>query len=251
KAIENDIREQATTAAERQLEANPQRGILIASGEGWHPGVIGIVAGRLKDRFHLPSIVIGWGADLGPVAKGSARSVKGVNIGDAIAAAANEGVILSGGGHAMAGGLSCDPDQIDALDAWMCAHMEQFKTERVAARELTIDTLLAPGAATADLVDEIAKIGPFGAGAPEPVFAIRNVRCVGARRIGANHIKFSGEDETGRVECLAWRMADEPLGEAAVSGARLHLAGRLKLNTWNGRRGVQFEVIDAAMADEA
>ena len=251
KAIENDILEQATTAAERQLEANPQRGILIASGEGWHPGVIGIVAGRLKDRFHLPSIVIGWGADLGPVAKGSARSVKGVNIGDAIAAAANEGVILSGGGHAMAGGLSCDPDQIDALDAWMCAHMEQFKTERVAARELTIDTLLAPGAATADLVDEIAKIGPFGAGAPEPVFAIRNVRCVGARRIGANHIKFSGEDETGRVECLAWRMADESLGEAAISGARLHLAGRLKLNTWNGRRGVQFEVIDAAMADEA
>lgn len=251
KAIEADILAQATASAERQLEEDPDRGILIAGGEGWHPGVIGIVAGRLKDRFHLPSIILGWGADLGPVAKGSARSVHGVNIGDAIAAAASEGIILGGGGHAMAGGLSCLPGQIEALDAWMCAHMDQFKTERVAARELSIDVLLAPGAITPDLFDEIAKIGPFGVGAPEPVFAIRNIRCVGARRIGTNHLKFSAEDETGSIDCLAWRMADEPMGEAAIAGHRLHLAGRLKTDTWNGRRRVQFEVIDAALADEA
>ena len=251
KAIEADILTQATASAERQLEENPDRGILIAGGEGWHPGVIGIVAGRLKDRFHLPSIVIGWGAELGPVAKGSARSVPGVNIGDAIAAAATEGVILSGGGHAMAGGLSCAPEQIRELDTWMCAHMDQFKTAPIAARELSIDVLLAPGAATPELFDEVARIGPFGAGAPEPVFAIRNVRAVGARRIGTNHLKFSAEDETGRVECLACRMADEPLGAAAINGSRLHLAGRLKTDTWNGRRRVQFEVMDAALVDDA
>lgn len=248
KAIEQDILEAATAHAQRQLDANPQRGVLIAGGEGWHPGVIGIVAGRLKDRFHLPSIVIGWGDGLGPVAKGSARSVTGVNIGDAIAAAAREGVILSGGGHAMAGGLSCNPDQIPALDEWMCAHMHQFGEERAAAKGLTIDTLIAPGAATPDLVETVARLGPFGAGATEPIFGIRDVRCTGARRIGTNHIKFTAEDETGRLDCVAWRMADEPLGEAAIAGARLHLAGRLKLDTWNGRRQVQFEVMDGALA---
>ena len=248
KAIEQDILDAATAHAERQLEANPERGVLIAGGEGWHPGVIGIVAGRLKDKFHLPSIVIGWGDGLGPVAKGSARSVTGVNIGDAIAAAAREGVILSGGGHAMAGGLSCEPGQIAALDEWMCSHMHQFAEERAAAKGLMIDTLVAPGAATPELVETLATLGPFGAGAPEPVFAMRDVRCVGARRIGTNHIKFSAEDETGRIDCVAWRMADAPLGEAAIAGARLHLAGRLKLDTWNGRRRVQFEVTDAAEA---
>lgn len=248
KAIEQDILDAATAHAERQLEANPDRGVLIAGGEGWHPGVIGIVAGRLKDKFHLPSIVIGWGDGLGPVAKGSARSVSGVNIGDAIAAAAREGVILSGGGHAMAGGLSCEPEQIEALDDWMCAHMHQFGEERAAAKGLMIDTLVAPGAASPDLVETIATLGPFGAGAPEPIFAMRDVRCVGARRIGTNHIKFTAEDETGRIDCVAWRMADAPLGEAAIAGARLHLAGRLKLDTWNGRRRVQFEVMDGAEA---
>lgn len=248
KAIEADILASATAAAEAQLAANRERGVIIASGEGWHPGVIGIVAGRLKDKFHLPTIVIGWGEGLGPVAKGSARSVKGVNIGDAIAAAAKEGVILSGGGHAMAGGLSCAPEQVAALDAWMVAHMDAFASERVAARELPIDTLLAPGAATPELFDQIMKIGPFGAGAPEPVFALRDVRAMSARRIGTNHIKFTAEDETGRVECLAWRQADEPIGEAAIAGHRLHLAGRLKCDEWNGRRRVQFEVIDAAIA---
>ncbi|MEN0078883.1 MAG: single-stranded-DNA-specific exonuclease RecJ [Pseudomonadota bacterium] len=249
KALEAEIVAEATAAAKRQLNANGGRGVLVVGGEGWHPGVIGIVAGRLKDRFLLPTIVIGWGADLGPVAKGSARSVPGVNIGDAIAAAASEGILISGGGHAMAGGLSCEPGQIEALDAWMCAHMDRFKPQRRAARALAVDGLLLPAAVTIELADQVASLGPFGADAPEPVFALQDVRCVGARRIGANHIKFSAEDETGRVECLAWRQADEALGEAALAGRRVHLAGRLKADAWNGRRRVQFEVIDSAHSE--
>ena len=249
KAIEQAILEAATAQAERQIAAEPDCGILIASGEGWHPGVIGIVAGRLKDRFHLPAIVIGWGEGLGPVAKGSARSVTGVNIGDAIAAAAKAGVILSGGGHAMAGGLSCEPEQIDGLRDWMAAHMAEFAAERVAARELEIDTLVAPGAANLALCENIDRIGPFGAGARQPVLGFRDLRIVNARRIGTNHLKFQAEDETGRIECVAWRMADEPVGEAALAGARLHLAGRLKADEWNGRRRVQLEIIDAALVE--
>ena len=194
KAVEASILDQAIMQAEKALEKTPDRGVLIASGEGWHPGVIGIVAGRLKDRFHLPSIVIGWGKGLGPVAKGSGRSVTGVNIGDAIAAAARDGVILSGGGHAMAGGLSLEPDQLGAFDDWMVAHMAQFTAERAAALELAIDAILAPGAASPELVDRVAEIGPFGAGSPEPVFALQSVQISYARQVGANHWKFTVED---------------------------------------------------------
>jgi single-stranded-DNA-specific exonuclease len=247
RAVEAAIQEEATAQAERALAANPDRGILIAAGEGWHPGVIGIVAGRLKDRFHLPTIIIGWGEGLGPVAKGSGRSVTGVNLGDAISAAAREGVILSGGGHAMAGGLSLEPHQIPAFDAWMVAHMAEFKAERDAALDLHIDAVLSPGSATTTLYDQVAALGPFGTGAPEPVFAMTDVMPTGVRRIGANHLRFTAENNTGRIECIAWRVADEPLGDLFRTGQRLGLAGRLKSDQWNGRRRVQFEILDASM----
>ncbi len=248
KAVEQAILEEATGQAQRALDADPERGILVAYGEGWHPGVIGIVAGRLKDRFHLPSVVIGWGAGLGPVAKGSARSVRGVNVGAAIAAAAKEGVILSGGGHAMAGGLSLQPDQVDTFDAWMCDHMAAFVAERVAARALEVDAVVAPGAATPALVEQVAGIGPFGAGAPEPVFALCDVEVQGARRIGANHLRFTATDTTGRLACIAWRQGDTELGEAVLRGGRMHVCGRLKIDTWNGRGSAEMDVIDATPA---
>lgn len=247
RAVEAAIQEEATAQAERALAANPDRGILIAAGEGWHPGVIGIVAGRLKDRFHLPTIIIGWGEGLGPVAKGSGRSVTGVNLGDAISAAAREGVILSGGGHAMAGGLSLEPHQIPAFDAWMVAHMAEFKAERDAALDLHIDAVLSPGSATTALYDQVAALGPFGTGAPEPVFAMTDVMPTGVRRIGANHLRFTAENNTGRIECIAWRVADEPLGDLLRTGQRIGLAGRLKSDQWNGRRRVQLEILDASM----
>lgn len=248
KAVENAILEQASVEAEKQMEANPETGILIAAGEGWHPGVIGIVAGRLKDRFHLPSIVIGWGQGLGPVAKGSARSVRGVNIGDAISAAAKEGVILSGGGHAMAGGLSLEPEQLPGLKDWMQAHMSEFREERAAAKELSIDALLAPSQVTPETFDLIQTIGPFGQGAPEPVFGLRDVTITHTRPIGENHLKLTVEDSGARIEALVWRCLGTPLGDALLQRGRVHLAGRLKDNVWNGRRTAQIDVIDAAAA---
>ena len=248
KAVEAAILEQASVEAQKQIEANPDTGILIAAGEGWHPGVIGIVAGRLKDRFHLPSIVIGWGQGLGPVAKGSARSVRGVNIGEAISAAAKEGVILSGGGHAMAGGLSLEPAQLPGLKDWMQAHMSEFREERAAARELTVDALLAPSQVTPETFDLVQTIGPFGQGAPEPVFALRDVEITYTRPIGENHLKLTVEDAGARVEALVWRCMGTPLGDALMQRGRVHLAGRLKDNVWNGRRTAQIDVIDAAAA---
>ncbi|MEM1037203.1 MAG: single-stranded-DNA-specific exonuclease RecJ [Pseudomonadota bacterium] len=248
KAVENAILEQATVEAEKALQADPDTGILIAAGEGWHPGVIGIVAGRLKDRFHLPSIVIGWGEGLGPVAKGSARSVRGVNIGDAIAAAARDGVIMSGGGHAMAGGLSLQPEQLPGLRDWMAVHMNQFVDERAAAKELTVDAVLSTSQVTPEMCDRIASIGPFGQSAPEPVFALKDVEITHVRAIGENHLKLTLEDAAGRIEALVWRCVGTPLGDALLQRGRVHVAGRLKDNDWNGRRTAQFEVIDAVAA---
>lgn len=248
KAVESAILDQASVEAQKQLDANPDSGVLIAAGEGWHPGVIGIVAGRLKDRFHLPAIVIGWGQGLGPVAKGSARSVRGVNIGDAISAAAKAGIILSGGGHAMAGGLSLEPDQLDGLKTWMQDHMAEFREERAAAKELGIDAMLAPSQVTTETYDLVQTISPFGQGAPEPVFAIQNVEITHARQIGENHLKLTVEDAGARIDALVWRCIGTPLGDALLQRGKVHLAGRLKDNVWNGRRTAQFEVIDAAAA---
>ncbi|MEL6858340.1 MAG: single-stranded-DNA-specific exonuclease RecJ [Pseudomonadota bacterium] len=248
KAVESAILEQATVEAQKQLDADPDTGILIAGGEGWHPGVIGIVAGRLKDRFHLPAIVIGWGQGLGPVAKGSARSVRGVNIGDAIAAAAKAGIVISGGGHAMAGGLSLNPDQLPALKDWMQTHMAEFREERAAAKELVIDALLAPSQVTTETYDAIQTLGPFGQAAPEPVFGIRDVEITHTRAIGENHLKVTVESAGARIDALVWRCVGTPLGDALLQRGRVHLAGRLKDNVWNGRRSAQFELIDAAAA---
>ena len=219
---------------------------LVAGGEGWHPGVIGIVAGRLKDKFHLPSVVIGWGEGLGPVAKGSARSVRGVNIGDAISEAARQGLILSGGGHAMAGGLSLKPDQLTEFSDWLNQHLKDKTQNILAARELTIDALISPGGATVELCDAVDSIGPFGAGAPQPVFAMLETTVSGSRIIGENHMKFFAEDSSGRVECVAWRAVGTPLGDAIRTSERLHIVGRLKVNEWQGRQRVQMDIIDAA-----
>ena len=246
KAIEAAILEEATAQAERALAKRPDMTALVAGGEGWHPGVIGIVAGRLKDKFHLPSVVIGWGEGLGPVAKGSARSVRGVNIGDAISEAARQGLILSGGGHAMAGGLSLKPDQLTEFSDWLNLYLKDKTQNILAARELTIDALISPGGATVELCDAVDSIGPFGAGAPQPVFAMLETTVSGSRIIGENHMKFFAEDSSGRVECVAWRAVGTPLGDAIRTSERLHIVGRLKVNEWQGRQRVQMDIIDAA-----
>jgi single-stranded-DNA-specific exonuclease len=246
KAVEAAILEEAISQSERALARDPAKNVLVASGEGWHPGVIGIVAGRLKDRFHLPAVVIGWGEGLGDIAKGSARSVTGVNIGDAISEAAKAGIVASGGGHAMAGGLSLPADQIDGFDVWLNDRIGQNRDKVLAARELCIDAVLAPGAATPELCDTLEQLGPFGAAAPQPVFALKAAHISGARIIGENHLKFFAEDASGRIECVAWRAVDTPLGNAIRSSGQLHVAGRIKINEWNGKRRAQLDVSDAS-----
>lgn len=250
KEVEAGIQAAAIAQVEARLAEKPDAGILVVGGEGWHPGVIGIVAGRLKEKFHRPAIVIGWGEGLGPVARGSGRSVHGVNLGELISRAAKQGLLLSGGGHAMAAGLSIDPARIPELRDRLEAETQGAVVELAEARILEIDGALGPGAANAELLDMVERVGPFGAGAPEPLFAVPNVRAAGARRVGANHIAFDMIGEDGaRLRAIAFRVADGPEGVAISQGGPIHVAGRLRADTWRGKGKVQIEVADIAKVE--
>ena len=148
----------------------------------------------------------------------------------------------------MAGGLSLEPEQLPALQSWMQEHMAEFKTERAAAKELIVDAVLSLNRVSTDTFDAIQTIGPFGQGAPEPIFGLADVEITHTRPIGENHLKLTVENAGARVDALVWRCIGTPLGDALLRRGRVHLAGRLKDNEWNGRRTVQFEVIDAAAA---
>ncbi len=249
KEVESNILDAAMKQAEVRLKEKPDAGVIVAGGEGWHPGVIGIVAGRLKEKFHRPAVVIGWGEGLGPVARGSGRSVTGVNLGDLISRAAKQGILLSGGGHAMAAGLSIDPARIGELREFLEAETHGATAELAEAKVLEIDGALAPGAANSALLQIVERLGPFGAGAPEPVFAAPNVRPAGVRRVGENHVAFDMVGETGaRLRAIAFRVADGPEGLAIQRGGPLHVAGRLRPDTWRGNGAVQLEVADVADA---
>ena len=249
KEVEAGIQKAAIEQVERRLAMQPDLGILVVGGEGWHPGVIGIVAGRLKEKYHRPAIVVGWGEGLGPVARGSGRSVPGVNLGELISGAAKSGLLLSGGGHAMAAGLSMDPARLDGLLVYLEERTQGTTRELAEARVLEIDGALSPGAATGELLDLVERIGPFGSNAPEPLFAVPNVRAAGARRVGENHMAFDMVGEDGsRVRAIAFRVADGPEGLAIQRGDAIHVAGRLRPDTWRGPGKVQIEVADISLA---
>ncbi|MEA1943392.1 MAG: single-stranded-DNA-specific exonuclease RecJ [Pseudomonadota bacterium] len=254
-AERRDIEAAVQSEAMAQLEGQGgDRAILIASGEGWHPGVIGVVAGRLKDRFSKPVIIIGIDrrAD-GAVGKGSGRSVPGVNLGGAIAAARQAGLLMSGGGHAMAGGLTVDPDRINELVAFLDERLAPELAGAGDAMALKADGLLTASGVTVELAELLQRAGPFGQGNPEPRFALARMRVAFAKRVGADHVRFSLQDSSGAsVQGISFRTADTPLGEALLNAGEglWHAMGRVKLDTWQGRRRVQLQLDDLATAHD-
>lgn len=249
RAIEAQVQEEALAQVETRLlkqRANQVPPLIIASGEGWHPGVIGIVASRLKELYERPAFVIA--IDSKGEGKGSGRSINGVDLGRAVTAALESGLLLNGGGHSMAAGLTLQADKLAAF--------EEFVSKRIAAdveaagedRAYKVDGVLSPGGATRDLLALVEQAGPFGAGNPEPRFALPQVRIVNASRVGADHVRcvLLGEDGK-RLKGIAWRVADTPLGQSLLeAGGRVfHIAGRLKADNWQGRRNVQLTIEDA------
>jgi len=243
-AIEAIILEEAMAAAALQDNAP----FVLAADAGWHPGVVGIVAGRLKDRFAKPSFVVGFEAEAG---RGSARSVPGIDIGAAVRAAREQGVLEAGGGHAMAAGFSLKAQRLDAFREFLAAYFMNASAALTDARALHLEATLAPSAATASLVEEIARAGPFGAGNPEPLLALPDVRVAFADVVGKDHVRLrlTGGDGS-RLDAIAFRAAGGPLGEGlmAARGRAIHAAGRLRADDWNGRTRVQLQLEDAAPA---
>ena len=243
--VEAAVRAAALDQAEaRGLDAP----LVWAAGEGWHPGVVGIVASRLKESTNRPAIVIGLDGDEG---KGSGRSISGVDLGHAIQRLAAEGLLIKGGGHKMAAGLTVARDRLEPAMARLTELLAKQGAGQAGPADLALDGLLMPGAATPELVSQIEAAGPFGAGAPGPRYVFPEMGVSFAKRVGESHLKLRFGDGTGpTLDAIAFGAFDGPLGPALEGhgGARFHLAGRLEINTWGGRQTVQLRLEDAAPA---
>ncbi len=250
KGIERSVLDAAIAQVE---QAGDDLGpLIVAAGEGWHPGVIGIVAGRLKDRFNRPACVVALdGAQGTSLGTGSGRSVTGVDLGAAVIAACQAGILVKGGGHKMAAGFTVEEGKLKEL--------QEFLSERVATdiREggiqpsLYLDGAVKPKAANMDLVETLQQVGPFGSGNPEPRFVIPAATLSYAAVVGDRHVRgFITGDGGGRLGAISFNSLDTPLGQALLKsdGAPLHIAGRLKANTWQGRTSAQLHIDDAAPA---
>ena len=241
-AIEKQILEEALAQGATQANAP----FILVSGEGWHPGVVGIVAGRLKERFAKPAFVAGFEGGMG---RGSARSIPGIDLGGIIRAAAEAGVIEYGGGHAMAAGFSLTAAQLDGFRRFVEDRFNGTGAALAAANDLLLDAVSSPAGANIALAQEIAQAGPYGAGNTEPLLGLPDVRVAFADIVGGSHVKLRLAGGDGSVlDAIAFRAVGTPLGEGLLAsrGRAIHAAGRLRQDDWNGRIRVQLEIEDAA-----
>jgi single-stranded-DNA-specific exonuclease len=244
RAIEAAILEQAVERVEADdLGRGP---LLFLADEGWHQGVIGIVASRLKDRYRRPALVFAVEDD---IAKGSGRSLPGLDLGALVTAAKQQDLLINGGGHAMAAGLTVAAERLPELQAFLTQRAGELVAERPLAHDLSVDGAIAVRAATRQLYDTLETAGPYGAGHPEPRFAIPSADIAKADVVGQKHVRaFLRGADGGRLKAIAFNAVDGALGRALLEGqgAGLHLAGHLRADDWQGRRGVQMVLEDAA-----
>jgi single-stranded-DNA-specific exonuclease len=247
KAVERDTFDEAVRQVERESNMDPDAPVIVVAAEGWHPGVVGIVASRLRERYRRPAVVIGIDTAQN-VGKGSGRSQPGVNLGRAVQAAFDAGLLLSGGGHAMAAGLAIRPERIAALKAFLSAHLAGETAIAFAEDLLEIDALITPTSAGRELWADFQRMDPFGPGNPEPLFAVSSVRIERPMAMKGGHVRcvLVGDGPIS-LRAIAWRVEDTDLGRRLLAGdGTLHVVGRLKPDDWKGRDGVQFEIEDAA-----
>ena len=247
KQVEREAFDEAVRRVERESNFDPDAPLILAADEAWHPGVVGIVAGRLRERYRRPAVVIG----LDPVAgigKGSGRSQPGVNLGRAVQAAFDEGLLLAGGGHPMAAGLTVRTEQIPELRAFLSERLAAETAQATAEDVLEIDALVSPGAAGRAMLEDFRRLEPFGPGNPEPLFAAAGLMVAEAMPVRGGHVRCVLTDGMGaKLRAVAWRAEDTDLGRRILSReGGLHVAGKLKADDWKGRDGVELEIEDAA-----
>ena len=243
--IEATVLAQATQQAE---ERGVTGGLVWAAADGWHPGVVGIVASRLKEAFNRPAVVIGIDGQEG---KGSGRSVNGVDLGNAISTCTREGLLLKGGGHKMAAGLTVSTDMLDAAMARLTELLEKQGSANAGPADLRIDGLISPTGATVDLIEKLEQAGPFGASSPAPRFALASTRISFAKRAGDSHLRLTLTNGSGgKIDAIAFRAFESDLGPMLENhnGQAFHFAGRLEVDDWGGRRKAKLKLEDAAKA---
>lgn len=252
--IEATVTEEALAQAAAQVKGEAEAGdsCIMAVGEGWHPGVVGIVASRLVERFHRPACVVSLSDGIG---KGSGRSIAGVDLGAAIIAARQSGLLMNGGGHKMAAGFTVAADRLAALRAFLSERIAGEVAAAGIVPSLGIDGALLVPAATAEMAETIASVGPFGMGNAEPRFVFAGVRVAKADVVGNGHVRCFLADAGGggRLKAIAFRSAERELGQALLNarGGTLHLAGHLRVDTWQGRNDAQLIIEDGAPAHAA
>lgn len=248
RAIEAEVQE----SAEEQLAGQHNMAVQVLSGTGWHPGVIGIVAGRIKEKSGKPAIVIALD-EADRTGKGSGRSISGVDLGAAIIAAREAGLLVAGGGHAMAAGLTVEQDKLAAFAEFLDMRLARDVERARAAQVMQLDLSLAPGGLTPDLVTTLEAAGPYGVGWPAPRIAVGPVRIVKADIVGKDHLRVIAGGEDGRsFKAIAFRAADTEMAQTLLhrsKGRQFHLAGRVKLDDWGARPAAELHLEDAAFAD--
>ena len=246
-AIEERVLSQAEAEAERVYGSSGPPGVIVLGGAGWHAGVLGLVASRLKERYDRPVFAIGF--DSSGVGQGSGRSVPGVDLGAAVRAAQDGGLLVKGGGHAMAAGLTVEHGKINALRAFLEDWIQQRAPALGGPPSLALDGSLSAGGASLELLELVERAGPYGSGNPEPRFVFPAHRVVYPATAGRSHVRcrlVAGDGS--RIEAIAFRALGTPLGEFLLSerSAPAHVAGRLVVNDWGGPRRPQLLIDDAA-----
>ena len=251
KEIETQMLEEAVAEAERLFDADPELPVLVLGSPRWHKGVVGLVASRLTERFRRPSCVISWEEEKGSEGQGtgSLRSIAGVDIGAAVRSAMAAGLLVKGGGHAMAAGLTVTRDSFERLTSYL---HERLRTQAASVRQsaaLDIDGALMPAAANEALIELLERAGPYGQGNPQPRFAFPSHRVRFAKVVGEAHVRCLLEAADGsRLDAIAFRAAGQPLGELLLSagGMPLHVSGQLRKDTWGGKNRIELQIDDAA-----
>jgi single-stranded-DNA-specific exonuclease len=248
--IELETLAQAEAEAMAALGIEEKGAVVITAAEGWHPGVVGLVAARLKEKFGRPAFAIAL--EPGGIGTGSGRSIAGVDIGRAVRRAVAEGLLLKGGGHAMAAGLTVRKDALAPLRAFLEAALDRDVGLARRASDLMIDGAVSAAGATVDLVTMIGRAGPFGSGNPEPTIALPAHTLTYAEEVGQAHVRARLKSADGTaINAIAFRAAGQKLGAAlrGSRGSQVHAAGSFAIDRWQGEERVQFRLTDIAPAE--
>jgi len=247
KSIETGMLEAAVAEADRLVEADADLPIVLVGSEEWHKGVVGLVASRLVERFRRPSCVIAW--EKTGQGTGSLRSIAGVDIGSAVRALAAEGLLVKGGGHAMAAGLTVARDKLDLVRSRFDKMLREKAGTARAATVLEFDGAMTPAGVSEDFLDLVEKAGPYGQGNPSPRFAFPAHRVRFAKVMGEAHIRCLLEAADGsRLDAIAFRAVGQPVGDAIqnANGMPMHIAGHLRRDSWGGKTRIELQIEDVA-----